>query len=226
MTTWTKRELKKLREDPNEYPWDDLRFPFVGRNLDTTSGRLDYNFYNGCMGFQSNAEFRVQDTVSMPCQMPHEWLEGSGVRPHIHWIQQGSDVPNWLFGYKKYKNGQTCTVDTDFTSNHTLVVGNEIFTYSSGNIVQITEFGEIDMSDMNASDTLQFCLWRDDDNDSGLFAGNDPSSITELALELDVHYRKRTGDSKIYLGSYFEYYHLKPEYEDQYGINKKSDADI
>jgi len=221
MAVYTNRDIKKLRESASENPWDDLRFPLVGRNMDTTSGRLDYDYYNGCIGFASNAEFRLEETVSMMCQLPHEWLEGSGVRPHMHWIQQGSTLPNWLFGYKKYRNYETCTVDTDFTTNHTLVIGDSLFEYTSGSMVQITTFGEIDMSNMRASDMLQLCLWRDDDNDSGLFDDEDQSNITELVLELDVHYRKRSGDEKIFLGTYHEFYHLKGEYEKMYNIDKK-----
>ena len=38
--------------DPEQYI-DDMRFPFVGRNIDTSSGRIEYNYFNGAIQFNN-----------------------------------------------------------------------------------------------------------------------------------------------------------------------------
>lgn len=168
--------------------WDDLRFPFSGRNIDVSSGRIDYDYFNGSIAYQNNARY-TNEVVSMLAQLPHEWKEGSEVRPHIHWLQQSANEPNWLLAYKIYDNGQTANIDTDYT-NHTFVTVEEnAFTYSSGTIVQISKFPAIDMTGYTLSDCIHFAFWRDTTNASGEFSGLDPSGLVEHVLEFDVHYQ-------------------------------------
>lgn len=168
--------------------WDDLKFPFAGRNIDVASGRIDYNYYNGSISYQSNARY-PDEVVSMLAQLPHAWKEGSEVRPHIHWLQQSVDEPNWLLGYKIYDNGQSGNIDTDY-SNHTFVtVDNNTFTYTSGNLVQISRFPAIDMTGYGLSDMIHFVFFRDTANTSGEFVGTDPSGLVEHVIEFDIHYQ-------------------------------------
>jgi len=172
--------------------WEDLRFPFAGRNIDTSSGRIDYNYYNGGIDFQNNARFAASEAVSMQAQFEHSWIAGSEIRPHLHWLQVGSDEPNWLLAYKIIRNGQANAKETDY-SNHTLAVkSSNAYTYTSGTLVQITKFPSITPSTMGISDMIHFVLFRDTANASTLFADVDPSSITELAFEFDVHYQSNT----------------------------------
>jgi len=66
-------------------------------------------------------------------------------------------------------------------------------------MIQITDYGDVDMTGYGISDIVLFAFFRDSDNTSGLFAGSDPSSETEITIEFDVHYRRNT------LGSRQEY---------------------
>jgi len=167
--------------------WDDLRFPAQGNRMDVSAGRLDYDFFNGAIGYQQNARY-PEEPVSMIAQMPHEWKEGSIIRPHIHWIQRGSTEPNWLLAYKIIPKGQTQTVETDFSGHTLLIKTSNAFTYTAGSIHQITNFGDIDMSLGTVSDIVHFVLFRDNDDFTGLFGGSD-SGITEYLTEFDVHYQ-------------------------------------
>ena len=173
----------------NDTVWDDATFPLVGRNIDTTSGRIDYNFFNGGIDFADSAEFRVQEAVSMLWQMKHCRKLDTIARPHLHWLQVGSDEPNWLLAYKKISNGESVSKEIDFSNHLLLKKEMNAFTYTSGSICQLTSFGDIDTTGMGLSDMIHFVLFRDSDNDSGLFAGADPSSVTELAFEFDVHFQ-------------------------------------
>lgn len=164
--------------------WDDLRFPFTGQRIDTSAGRVDYDYTELGIGYQSNALYPT-DVVGMICQMHHRWKLESTVRPHLHWFQNANNVPNWLLAYRKYKNGDA------IPASWTLVISSgESFTYSSGTILQITTFGDIDMTGIDTvSDFIDFKLYRDTNNVSTLFAGADPYSGTALAKEFDIHYQ-------------------------------------
>jgi len=166
--------------------WDDLRFPLQGARINIAAGRLDYDFLNGGVGFQSNARY-PEEPVSMICQLEHK-TKFDIVRPHIHWMQQsGVSIPNWLLAHKVLENGTTTTLESDF-SNYTLTAADShMFPYTSGNLVQLSTFPDIDVSSLTVSDFLHFVLFRDSANTSTLFSGSDPSSETELIFEFDIH---------------------------------------
>ena len=181
--------IKGWLNQNNRLGWDDERFPMTGSRAYTAAGRLAYNYFNGGIDFQSNALYPT-DPVSITGQMPHSWLEGSEIRPHIHWLQTSSAAPNWLFGYKIANNGSVGVKDTDF-SNHTFsVVNRDVFTYTSGALIQISSFPAIDMTGINISAPLHFVIFRDTTNVSGLFAGADPSATDEFIKEFDFHWQR------------------------------------
>ena len=167
--------------------WDDLRFPFTGNRVDVSQGRLSYNYFNCGVGFDSDARF-PDEPVSSFVQMPHAWLAGSTIGPHFHWIQQSADMPNFMLAWRKVKNDDIVGVQTDF-SNYTLVPWElNAFDFAVGKM-QITTFPDIDMSDMGISDSLQAVFFRDSANTSGEFSGADPSSLSEIVCEFDIHYQ-------------------------------------
>lgn len=177
--------------------WDDEKFPLIGQNIDQTSGRLGFDFFNGTVTFANNARYAESETVSFTFQLSHAWKEGTNISPHIHWLQQhATNIPNWLLGYEiRKKNTTKVALNTDF-SNHTLLLPEAgVFTYSSGILEQITPFPDIDLTGCEISDIIHFCLWRDSLNTSGLFAGADPSNITEHVREFDVHALKDSAGS-------------------------------
>jgi len=177
-------------------PWDDLRFPFTGRKIDESSGRIRINYYNGTIEFDGNARFTVNEGVTMISQMPHNWKEGSVIRPHFHWVQTSAVVPNWLLAYKIYDNNTLTTIDTDY-SNHTLVKTEDPeFAYTSGNLCQISRFPDIDMTGYGISDFIHYAFFRDSENTSGLFAGADTGPDPSYVFEFDVHYQIDTFGSR------------------------------
>lgn len=168
--------------------WKDAKFPLTGQNFDVSSGRVDYNYYNGAAGFATNARY-PEEPISMICQLNHDWDEGSEIRPHIHWKQQGATIPNFLLAYKIIDNGTAGVIETDF-SNHTLVqLSSHAFTYTSGVLEQISSFPAIDMTGYALSDMIHFVLFRDTANTSTLFAGADTTGNIELVTEFDVHFQ-------------------------------------
>jgi hypothetical protein len=84
--------------------WDDLKFPATGQGIDTTTGRLSYNYTDLGITFASNARY-TEEPVGHIVQMPHAWQEQSTLHPHLHWLQAQSDIPNWMIEYRVYNNG-------------------------------------------------------------------------------------------------------------------------
>jgi len=167
--------------------WDDATFPFTGQRVNVSGGRVDYNYYNGGVDFANNARYDIADCISFLWQVKHQVQVGVNTRPHLHWQQISSAEPNWLVAWKKIKNGSSYTKETDF-SNHTLATKlSNLYTYTSGTLIQITKFPEIDMSDMGLSDMIHFAFFRDVANDSGEFGGAESGPATEMAFEYDVN---------------------------------------
>ena len=89
----------------NDTGWDDNRFPFIGRNIDVASGRISHDYAELGINFADNSRYATTEQVSMICQLPHSYKFESTVVPHLHWAQSSADIPNWLFVYRKYLDG-------------------------------------------------------------------------------------------------------------------------
>ncbi len=178
--------VEGLDNQPKEnITWDDLRFPFIGRNIDTSSGRIDYNYTELGVDFQDNSRLAETEQISMIVQFPHGWKTGSVISPHLHWVQSSSNIPNWLISYRWYDNGDT--IPSTWTN---APYGTHAFTYTSGSIMQLTEFDITVPVGIDAvSSMLDIKFYRDTNNTSTEFAGADPLTGNALAKEFDIHYQ-------------------------------------
>lgn len=160
--------------------WDDLRFPFSLQRQGAT-GKPDFDYTNMGLLFPQNDATEIVYIIG---QMPHDWKIGSSIHPHIHWVQDSSDIPGFEVAYRIYENGTDPT--GGFTTLTTLT---EMHTYASGSILQVSKWPLIDMSSITEISALvEFKVYRDDNVISG----------DVLGKEFDIHYQK---DS---LGAYTE----------------------
>lgn len=170
--------------------WDDLKFPATGQGIDTTTGRISYNYTDLGVTFANNARY-TEEVIGHIIQMPHAWQEGSTIHPHIHWLQSQAEVPNFMIEYRLYNNGETPpAVWTKVKYDNT------VFPYTSGTILQITGLPEINMSDIRISGFVDIKLYRDTANASSLFSGSDPVGTNVTIKELDIHYLSDTNGSR------------------------------
>lgn len=168
--------------------WDDISGALIAARLDTSSGRLDYDYFNAGVNFNSNARY-PNEPVVLPIQAKHAMIIGEGAvaRPHFHWIQEQAAIPNMLLGYKLTNYGEATVKEIDW-SNYTFNIWSEhVFTYTSGVFAQITKFPEIDISSLTISGSIDFVLFRDTNNASGLFAGADPVATNVTIKYNDSH---------------------------------------
>lgn len=166
--------------------WLDMLGPLLGQRLDSAATRYSFNPYNGAIAYDNDSRY-PEEVVSMEVQIQHYYKEGTNAKPHLHWKQQSANIPNWLFGWRLHKNGESDTVDSDY-SNFTLTkLQSHAFTYTSGVINQISAFPDIDLSTAGISDLLTIVFFRDTANTSTIFTGADPSALVEYANSVDMH---------------------------------------
>mgnify|MGYP006283359325 CR=1 FL=1 len=150
--------------------WDDLKVP-VTQAKQGANNLPNFDYTN--LGFL----FPQDDTSEIAyliVQFPHAWKLGSTISPHVHYIQDTSDVPVFKMEYKWYQLGDQ--VPDSWT---TVVTSGTVVSYTSGSIHQLLEFEEIDGSHISGvSSIMDIKLYRDDDIVTG----------GVLVKEFDIHY--------------------------------------
>ena len=151
--------------------WDDLKFPAT-RIRQGVSLKPDFDITElGLLMPQNDAD----EIAYIIGQFPHERKNSSNIRPHIHFIQDVATTPTFKMDYRWYKNGDA--VPTVWT---TLTASSFAFTYTSGSILQIASFPEIDGSSIDrVSSIIDIRIYRDDNDVTG----------DVLLKEFDIHYQ-------------------------------------
>lgn len=157
--------------------WDDLRVPLTTTKLGANA-KPDFDETNVGYLFPQNDATEI---VRFIAQMPHRWVNGTALKAHVHWQQSSATAVTWKLAVKVVAPGQL--VSAGFT---TLAANAPVFTYTSGNLHQITALGDVDMSGVanGTSCAILGKLYREDNVTVG----------DVLAWEIDFHYQAwRTG---------------------------------
>jgi hypothetical protein len=161
--------------------FDDLSNNLVGQKVESPSSDIVANHAEGSVDFKTTA--RNTDYVIMNIQNAHRQVQNAVVLPHLHWWQTTSSIPNWMIQHRWQRNGSAKT--TAWTSQKYVA---SAFTYTSGTLCQISNFGTITPPvGYNISDIIQYRIIRDYTNVSTLFAGTDPVGATISATHFDQH---------------------------------------
>ena len=175
--------------------WDEVAQSFVGKNLLSSVGRVDYNFTELTVDFSTTARY-PEEPVGMVTQLLHARKNDSDIRPHIHWIQSSNNIPNILIEYRWYNNGEQVPA---VWSQKALLISDNLFVYDdSGAMQQITEIGLPVGSGIGngLSSTFEVKIYRDTANTSGLFIGTDTYVGNFQAKYFDIHLEKDMNGSR------------------------------
>lgn len=142
--------------------WDDLVGSLIASRLESTAGKLNYNYANNTITMQSGGSISTaNDRLIFNYQKPHGAKTASSMNLHIHWEQVSTDQIEWAIQYRIQSNNAAKT--TDWTSLTANSVDDSVFTYpGSGAFNQITHLASIDLTDSGISATVQFRLARTD----------------------------------------------------------------
>ena len=161
--------------------WRDDVGQVAAKNFLSVAGRIEYDYAELTVNFTQTARY-PEEPLGSPNQLNHWWMNHSVARPHIHWFQASSATPNLMIAWRLVRNGHAVPAVWT-TAKYT----SSLFTYTSGTMMQITQFPEIDCSTLSWSDDIDIKLYRDNTNASGLFAGADPVAATVRLKFFDLH---------------------------------------
>jgi hypothetical protein len=170
--------------------WDDLRVPV---NTVRTSGPFfwsddkesaEWDDFRGGTQLIFFPDSRDDNAVYFTVQMPHGWVEGSTILPHVHWTNKeapGEKKVTWVLEYTWANAGETF-------SSTSIISGSSVPT-GSGTIAQyehaITPLGAgISATGKTISSMLNCKLSRKGKDVSDTFTGS------AGLLEIDFHYLK------------------------------------
>ena len=159
----------RLKGDATVY--EDIIGDVMSRNLTSTRDRIDYDFAENMIIFQNNGDITDKDDrLQFNVQIPHQAVVGSAAYMlwHIHWFQEDTVQRELTFKYRLQNNGSAKTTawSTIQLKTHDT---EDLFTYSSGTLNQITTFkSEIDITGADISSTLQVQVCREDSNSGNL----------------------------------------------------------
>lgn len=173
--------------------WDEISQSFVGQNIYQNAGRIDYNYTDLTLDFNTNARY-PNEPAGIVVQALHSRKPDSDIRPHIHWMQNSDNNPNILIEYRMYNDGEApgSWIQKALTSN------DNIFPFEESGQQQITEFNLPEGHGVNLglSFTIDVKIYRDSQNNSGLFTSADSYSGIWSAKYYDIHFEKDMNGSR------------------------------
>ena len=170
------------------FTWDDIISAGLATRLDTSAGKLDYNYADKTIDIADSTSIANDDhKIHFGFQVEHHFKLNGECDPHIHWIQSESGVPNWWLRYRFWKNGGEAGAWTS------IALDSGVFPYVSGAIMQIHKpVEDIHLSgavngSLGVSDFIDIEITRDINNSSSLFAGADPLTGDAQLRSFDMH---------------------------------------
>lgn len=143
--------------------WDDVTFPLIAQNIDSGVGTLEYNYANSSITADANGGIEdANDLVTLNCQIPHKAKLNGLAHFHIHWEQATAQAYTFDFKYRIQKQGQLKA--SSWSTPVTVGMSNNVFTYSTGTLNQITELLVLDLAALGVglSDIIQVQFTRSD----------------------------------------------------------------
>jgi hypothetical protein len=171
----------------NSNYWDDLRVPVSSTNLggskDPGYSKLLDNGAGSQGVFTYWFDASTEEEIYFSCQLPHNYIPGSYLRPHVHWVPKSNGSA-----------GQVVSWGLEYTwANLGVVFGNTSILYGNvstpsetlvANKHYVTKLGQIDGTSKAYSSMLVCRLFRD-----ATGAGATDSYTADAGLlEIDFHY--------------------------------------
>ena len=135
----------------------------------------------------ANNEAQVFFTI----QMPHSWIEGTDVYPHIHWAPEDNTSGTVVWGMEYSWVEYNSTTPLSFPSS-TIITTTSNSLANDANKHMITPFASItpSISQDNISSILVVRLFRNSSNVSDTYTGG------AFGLSFDLHIEKNTAGSR------------------------------
>lgn len=168
--------------------WDDLRTPINAIKLGGVNPPTEIS-YRGSLVYVFGDKILAQEqqVVYFSVQLPHTYMEGSDLIPHVHWVAEDGTVGNavWLLTYS------WANIDGAFPVEQTIT---SIGANHGENAHNVANFSVIDGTDKNISSMLLCSLKRNSSNVLDTLNGKNV-----YLIEIDFHYQVDTfGSINVY----------------------------
>lgn len=161
--------------------WDDLRFPAQGINPPGAASDPNIETSTGLPVFSASQT----NIIGGVAQLPHSWVEGSVLVPHVHWQKVAAGAGNvlWRFEYDNIVNPGEISLLTYANVRNALtpVAGTPDDGAARRNL--ISSFGEVETPGKLISCCILWKLSRIGGDVTDNYAG-----LARL-LEFDIHYQ-------------------------------------
>ena len=164
------------------YRWDDLRVSLQVSDQGSLTAPDSIALFNDGAGSQGifglGFSSTTEEEVSFSVQLPHGYVVGTNLRPHIHWMTPDANAGNvvWGFEYAVFNIGVAnsgVSVNTTATDAAPASAWNE----------QVISFSEINGTDIVESTVIMCRLYRDATN------GADTYGSDAVGMSFDIHYQ-------------------------------------
>jgi hypothetical protein len=159
--------------------YDDLRSPVTAINPPGAASDPDVDPLTGLMLFDANKT----ELVYVINQMPHSWIEGSDIFPHVHWAKTTAAAGNvvWRLRYRFCNVGDVLTAWSDPITVSSTVSGTSDTNTAYKQL--ISSFGALEFPNGRISMILIFEIAR--------IGGDlaDTYNADAALFEFDVHYK-------------------------------------
>lgn len=172
--------MSNILTEPTYTRWDDLRFPASGFNPAGSTAPPTVDTATGLLTFSGTAD----NIVGGIAQMPHSWLAGSTIEPHVHLIAPtpGAGSSRWKFEYNIANNNETFQLAYgSYATLSTITVANP---GSSNTLLLPSGFGRLQMHGYRESCCILWRITRLANSD----AADDDTTDWVLA-EFDIHFQ-------------------------------------
>lgn len=159
--------------------WDDIIMPLSGLTVSSQIPDIITFYGTGSLkgyGF-AGAGALTEELIAFE-EMDHDWIEGTDIYPHIHWMPTTAGAGNvkWGLEYAWFNVNETnITTDTIYTTPR--AAGGTAWTGL------FDSFGAIDGSGKKIGSQLHFRIFRDPTDAADTYAAD------AAGLTLGVHYR-------------------------------------
>lgn len=166
----------------NARPWRDELGDAI--SLQQTGPGISRNAAEATVDYSTVAN--LADYLYTNVQLNHDKDLTANIYPHIHYIQNSSNVPNFLLRYRWQVDGGTWS-----TSWNNIICNNTAHAYTAGSTIHQIAYTTSISAPVNAhlSDIVQFRVIRDTTNATALFTGIDPYTETVSISAFDVHFQ-------------------------------------
>jgi len=152
-----------------------LRFPAIPGLFNPVTAKPDYDYTNvGFLFDPSTIEY-----IYINAQMPHDWVAGSTIYPHVHWMPTTTNTGavRWLLAYK------WTNMDDVLAGSFSYVAINQAGT-GTAYTHQYAEMTAIAGTGKTTSSIITIVLSREATNGDDTYTGD------ALLKEFDIHYLK------------------------------------